>query len=257
LADSERPLHVRYLPTTGSTNDEALRLPPDDDHQLVWTTDQRGGRGSRGRSWVSPKGVGLALTLGLRCGPWPHPATFCYPLAAGLWLHEALTRVMPRAEFHLKWPNDLLLDGRKLAGILCESRMVGSEATVAIGIGINLRDDPALHQLGRPYATLAELPFPSSAQAVIDALAAGFRPLLRNLGDGSLRARWLQRCGIPPGSMLRVTQDGRRFDGRFEGLSSEGGLCLRLGDGSLKVISQAVEDCMIVPVSGDTSHESR
>lgn len=237
--------NVRHLSEAGSTNDEAFRLLGDGDHLLIWTTNQKKGRGSRGRSWLSPKGVGLALTMALDCGPWPHPTTLCYPLFAGVWLHDALKRVLPQASFQLKWPNDVLLDGRKLAGILCESRLVGNNAKVAIGIGVNLRDDPSLQGLDRSYATLAELPFPVDPSSLIEALRETGGPILTNTSTRDIRSLWLERCGLPMGVGLRVKLDGQVFDGCFDGLDLDGSLRLKLPHGQIKIISQAVEGCSI------------
>lgn len=236
------------LKEAGSTNDVAVEIlgqRPEISSLLVWTTNQTAGRGSRGRSWLSPKGIGLAISLAMRCPPGPHPGNFCYPLLAAIWLHEALTRTFPRVDFHLKWPNDLLLDGRKLAGILCESRLVGTQATVILGMGLNLGDDPSFAGLDRPYATLAELPFAKEPEMIVAELARTLPELLTTLDSSQLTQSWLDRCGMSLGMGLRIVYEGETLTGHFAGLSPEGSLLLRQKNGETRAFSQALQDCVI------------
>lgn len=239
---------VLVLDQAGSTNDEAFARLEGRERLLVWTTNQTAGRGSRGRGWLSPPGVGLALSLGLCCPPAPHPADCCYPLFAAVWVHRALSELWPEAEFRLKWPNDVLFQGRKLAGILCESRLVGQQARVVIGVGINLRDDQALAALGRPYATVAELARAHAPAALVESLRAAAGPELERLAAEGHVTAWLARSGLRLGQGLRLIERGQTREGRFEGLAPTGELRLGLADGSVELISQAVEDCLILPV---------
>ncbi len=239
---------VLALDQAGSTNDEAFARLEGHERLLVWTTNQTAGRGSRGRDWLSPAGVGLALSLGLCCPPSPHPAQGCYPLFAAVWVHRALSELWPEADFRLKWPNDVLLHGRKLAGILCESRLIGQSARVVVGVGINLRDDQSLAALGRPYATLAELAGLQAPTDLIEALRAAAEPELELLAGEGHAAAWLARSGLCLGQGLRLIESGQVREGRFEGLAPTGELRLGLADGSVQLISQAVEDCLILPV---------
>ncbi len=240
---------VRALDAAGSTNDEAFARLEGHERMLVWTTNQTAGRGSRGRSWLSPPGTGLALSLGLTCPPAPHPASCCYPLFAAVWVHRALSALWPEADFCLKWPNDVLLKGRKLAGILCESRLIGAAARVVVGVGLNLRDHERMSALGRPYATLAELDRPHPPEQVIEALRQATAPeLLRLHGDGHVEA-WIARSGLKLGMGLRLVEGGIAREGEFAGLAPTGELLLRTADGAVQSLSQAVEDCLIIPVA--------
>ena len=105
-----------------------------DPHLTTWATlDQRAGRGRLGREWVSPAGKCLSATVLVHTRRMPEDALAWMPLAAGLALAEALDPlVADRAG--LKWPNDVLVDGRKVAGVLCERR----RSAVAVGCGDHL-----------------------------------------------------------------------------------------------------------------------
>ncbi|MFV8750477.1 biotin--[acetyl-CoA-carboxylase] ligase [Nannocystaceae bacterium ST9] len=129
----------------GSTNDRALAWlasplgPPDG--TLVTADAQTAGRGRLGRVWSSPAGRDLYASVVLRCGR-PPVGLGALSLAVGVGLREGLLRGLAGVEglpaLGLKWPNDLLLGERKLAGILCESRWRGGEVDVVVGFGVNV-----------------------------------------------------------------------------------------------------------------------
>lgn len=129
----------------GSTNDRALAWlasptgPPDG--TLITADAQTAGRGRLGRAWSSPAGRDLYASVVLRCGRVPN-GFGALSLAVGVGLREGLVRALAGIEglpaLELKWPNDLLLGERKLAGILCESRWRGGEVDVVVGFGINV-----------------------------------------------------------------------------------------------------------------------
>lgn len=131
----------------GSTNDRALaclaQSPSAPDGMLITADAQTAGRGRLGRAWSSPPGRDLYASVVLRCGRVP-AGLGALSLAVGVGLREGLLRALgERATrvpaLQLKWPNDLLLGERKLAGILCESRWRGGEADVVVGFGINVQ----------------------------------------------------------------------------------------------------------------------
>lgn len=129
----------------GSTQDDVRRLWDSDARgeerpRLVVAHEQTRGRGRVGRSWLSPRGS-IAMTLGL---PGLSVADLALlPLRAGVAVASTLHRLSPASSAapELKWPNDVLLDGLKVAGILCESQIFGNQARAAIGIGINVSDE--------------------------------------------------------------------------------------------------------------------
>ncbi|MEC7571593.1 MAG: biotin--[acetyl-CoA-carboxylase] ligase, partial [Pseudomonadota bacterium] len=144
------PGHVVVRPAVDSTNSEASRLlAAGADHGLVVRADcQSAGRGRRGRTWVSPPGN---LYCSLLARP---PISAPAPLAtltfvAALAVHQLVRAALPAARtVALKWPNDVLVDGAKVSGILLEGQHGGAGPAVIIGVGINLASHPA----GAPYA---------------------------------------------------------------------------------------------------------
>ena len=181
---------------------------------------QTGGRGRLGRTWRSPPGNLYASTI-VRLRPTdPPPPTLGFVAAVAL--AEVGGAHEPRVQ--LKWPNDLLLDGAKLAGILLER----AGDAVVIGFGVNLAHSP--DDLDRPTASLPGAPDPA---LFLEDLAARSRASARRRRDGfaPVRARWLD-LAHPKGAAL-TTSAGT---GLFETLDGNGALILRLADGSTRAI---------------------
>jgi BirA family transcriptional regulator, biotin operon repressor / biotin---[acetyl-CoA-carboxylase] ligase len=214
---------IRTLAETGSTNDDVAGLAREGAAEGLWLRAgrQSGGKGRQGRAWVSPPGNLYTSTLvRLRPGDPPAPTL---ALVAAVALHEAIAPHAPAAR--IKWPNDLLVEGAKLAGILLERQ---SDAVV-IGFGVNLAHHPA--DLDRPAASLDP---PVPAPAFLARLAAAFAGWLarwRAEGLAPVRAAWLA-AAHPLGTILSAG-DSR---GAFDGLDESGALRLRLADGALRVI---------------------
>jgi BirA family biotin operon repressor/biotin-[acetyl-CoA-carboxylase] ligase len=214
---------IRVVAETGSTNDDVAALAREGAPEGSWLRAERqtGGKGRQGRAWRSPPGNLYASTLvRLRPGDPPAPTL---ALVAAVALHETVRRHAPRAR--IKWPNDLLVDGAKLAGILLERE----DDAVIVGFGVNLVDHPA--DLDRAAASLNASVSPD---ALLTRLAAGFENWLarwRGEGLAPVRAAWLA-AAHPVGTALR-SGDVR---GAFDGLDGTGALRLRLEDGSLRVI---------------------
>jgi BirA family transcriptional regulator, biotin operon repressor / biotin---[acetyl-CoA-carboxylase] ligase len=228
--------------TIGSTNAEALaRLHAGERGPLFVVAErQSAGRGRRGRAWVSEPGNLYATLLIVDPAPAALSPQICF--VAALALHDAVLDAcaeLAPARLKLKWPNDLLLDQAKVAGILVEgTTLAGGKLAAAIGIGVNCRHHPA------------ETPFPAS-----DFTAAGFDlspPVLLarlgerwgarerewNRGEGfaAIRAAWLLRAtGI--GGAIEVRLPDRTLAGTFEAIDEEGALLLRKSDGAREAIS--------------------
>jgi BirA family biotin operon repressor/biotin-[acetyl-CoA-carboxylase] ligase len=215
----------------GSTSDRiaALAAAGEPAGLAVLALRQTAARGSRGRGWQSPVG-NLSLSVLLR------PAGDV--MAAGRWsllaavaLAETASALLPDpAALELKWPNDVLLRRRKLAGILIDTAVDGAGALrwLILGMGVNLAVAPEVP--GRATAALAEEgiepPAPEPfARALLDRLAAWEA---RSLPD--LHAAWLARAH-PLGTPLAVAYGAQRLEGRFAGLSPEGHLLLDTADG--------------------------
>ena len=226
--------------TVASTNAEALGLARCGERGPLWITAQQqtAGRGRRGGAWSSPPG-NLYATLLLR-DPAPSEHAPELSFVTALALHDAIGECAPalRNELTLKWPNDLLLGGAKVAGILIESERVDEKLSVVIGVGVNCKQHPA----DTPYpATNLALPGANiSVESLFAALSGTMVERLtqwhRGTGFAAIRADWVARAaGI--GGYMRVRLPDRELLGRGETLDEQGRLLLRLADGSLQVIA--------------------
>ncbi|MCX4243535.1 biotin--[acetyl-CoA-carboxylase] ligase [Paraliomyxa miuraensis] len=196
-----------------STNDRALEwMRAGAPHGAVVTADaQRAGRGRRGRTWHSPPGESLYVSLVVRPDrPPDRPDGFgALGLAVGVGLHEGLPRL--RAPVWLKWPNDLTVEGRKLGGILCEARWIGNVPEVVVGFGLNVhgRTFPEpLRALATSIALCRDGEVPGRAVLLAELLVAlegAIEPFLRE-GFAAVAERYLPSCEV----LGRVVEVGDR-----------------------------------------------
>jgi BirA family biotin operon repressor/biotin-[acetyl-CoA-carboxylase] ligase len=207
-----------------STNEEARRRAEAGELGPLWITAARqtAGRGRRGRAWQMPEG-NLAATLLLRCGDNAGQLSFVAALAVA----DLAARFAPDAHITVKWPNDVLADGRKLAGILLEAGQHPAP-WLAVGIGVNLTAFPADTEF--PATAIAALgvvpPTPDAALAVLMDRFAHWHRLWRQEGFAPLRAAWLARAqGLGDPIRARLPHEERR--GLFEGIDASGALLLR------------------------------
>lgn len=198
----------------------------------VWLRAERQtlGRGRLGRTWASPSGNLYASTL-VRVRPSDPPAA-TLALVAAVALEETVSAYVPGMAL-LKWPNDLLIDGAKLSGVLLER----SGSAVVIGIGVNLAHHPT--DTDRRATSLAEYKVEIAPDDFVETLADAFaRWVERWRGEGIdvIRRRWVANAH-PAGTPLTVRlPDGPALDGLFDGLDPDGALILRLADGTRRVI---------------------
>lgn len=224
---------IRTIAETGSTNADLLALAAGGAPEGLWLRAERqtSGRGRQGRAWQSPPGNFHGSTIvRLRAGD---PAAATLALVAAVALEEAVAAHASGAPLTIKWPNDLLLGGAKLAGILLER----ADDAVVVGIGVNLAHHP--DDLDRPVTSLAAHgPAPDAARFA-ETLAGGFAAwLARWRGEGLawVRDRWSARAH-PAGTALQVhLPDGTSIAGAFERLDGDGALILRLAHGGLRAI---------------------
>src|SRR3954462_4800737 len=142
---------VRTVAETGSTNDDLAVLAREGAAEGLWLRAERqtGGRGRQGREWHSPPGNLYASTLvRLRSGDPPAPTL---ALVAAVALHEVASAFAAGAKIEIKWPNDLMVGGAKLSGILLERL----EDAVIVGFGVNLADHP--DETARPATSFGAL----------------------------------------------------------------------------------------------------
>lgn len=230
-----RHLHFAEVPTTMETARQEIQKASDADFLLVTAETQTQGRGTRGRPWHSPVG-NVYLTLAVHRRLLPPERLRLFPLEAGLALWEAaIPHLSPaaRPRLKLKWPNDLLWEGRKAAGMLIEA----AGEHVFAGVGVNIVAAPAIADGGTPSASLAEagaaddcgLPLAKDFFAALRARLTG--PLDDVAAAWKARAQWdkplrlRDRPGRPEVLPVDLNGDGHlrvRFaDGREEWLISD------------------------------------
>jgi BirA family biotin operon repressor/biotin-[acetyl-CoA-carboxylase] ligase len=232
------PAPIVRLGTVDSTNAEALRLARGGTLGPLWIVaeQQTAGRGRRGRPWVSLPG-NLYATL-LLTDPAPVATAAQLGFVAGLALRDAVVSMAPALapRLTLKWPNDLLLAERKIAGILVEGE--GSPVRVAIGFGVNCRHHPAGSEF--PATDFAAEGAGISPTVLSERLAAAFMVGLeqwnRGAGFAAIQAGWLASV-YALGRPVRVRLPAREMVGRFEGLDQEGRLVLRTEDRAIALIA--------------------
>jgi len=239
-----------------STNTAALHHAAEHsgDSQPLWIVarEQTAGRGRRGNHWISPPGNLYATLLLADPASARHAPELSF--VAALAVRDAILDCAPilASRLTLKWPNDVLCEGKKLAGILLEGCMLGDKIAVAIGIGVNCRHHP-LHTT-YPAIDLAAAGAQVDAGELFTALSATMLGRLAQWRSGAgfaaLRADWLAHAaGI--GETMRVRLPERDLVGRGEGLDDSGCLLLRLADGSLQTIAAGE----VFPLTGSAEPE--
>jgi BirA family transcriptional regulator, biotin operon repressor / biotin---[acetyl-CoA-carboxylase] ligase len=220
---------VRVVGRCASTNSALLAEPHG--RPVVLAADvQTAGRGRRGRRWHSPAGCGALFSLGLALRR-PARELGGLSIVAGVAAVRAL-RALGAVDAALKWPNDLLVGGAKLGGILVETRAQGAGSLAVVGIGVNHRRVPGLGaRLRRGVAALEELVLPlPERNVVIGALACELLAALRAFdreGFAPFRGDW-DALHAHAGQRLQVRlADGRLVAGIAAGLAADGALQLR------------------------------
>lgn len=228
-------IHIETLAETGSTNTDLLVRLRNKEPLLegYWLLADRqiAGRGRQGRKWSGGTGNFMGSTIVHLHGQEPAASTLA--LVAGLAVYEALLpRIMIPAQLILKWPNDLLLAGEKLAGILLEREA----DTVIVGIGVNLADAPDVP--GRKVVALSRFGPAPDRDDFARSLATSFETELsrwREQGLGQLLARW-SAAAHPEGTRLSVNGRDGVLAGTFAGLADDGALKLQMENRAIRLI---------------------
>ena len=232
---------IRYVEETASTNRDAAELLGDEKSlgATIIAERQTDGAGRKGRSWIAKEGTSLLLTTIL---PRSIPATHLWivPFGVAICVRRALQMHGITADLH--WPNDLLVQGKKIAGILCVSRVVADRAWVGAGVGINVhRDDTVASTIAPPPAYCDDFVREIDRVDLLRDLLLQYDLWEQQLDMPPRIARvWERQAGLP-GMPYRILKDGNEepIDVTAIGLANGGGLVVTHGDGSRETISLA------------------
>jgi BirA family biotin operon repressor/biotin-[acetyl-CoA-carboxylase] ligase len=230
------------MDSVGSTLSEALRMAP----ALAGPTwlmahEQTAARGRRGRAWATPRG-NFAGTLVLPMADPPQVAAL-RSFVAALALFDAFVTVTGKpADFALKWPNDVLLQGGKVAGILLES--AGPHLIIGIGVNLIAAPDAAEVEAGatRPVSLSSALGITVRPEDFLTALAGAYAPLETQFvahGFAPLRRAWLDRAARL-GEVITARTMRDEWRGTFEDVDADGNLILRTAKGPLAIAAADV-----------------
>lgn len=225
---------VLHHETIGSTMDEARRLAAEGapSFTVVHADEQVAGRGRRSRSWVSPPG-NLYMSILLRTGL-PVTRTPELGFLTAVAVAEATEALLPRSvQIRLKWPNDVLVEGAKIAGILVEQ----ADDAVIIGTGLNILHAPSLSAYMATAIVLhGGLASVDSARDILLERFARLLALWRSDGFAPIRSLWVERS-YPVGTAIQVNTGLDPIQGRFGGLASDGALILDTDQGPRRILA--------------------
>jgi len=223
---------IQELADTASTNDDVKKAALDGAAEglVVWAHQQAKGRGRQGRLWESPIGnlyCSILLRPPLLFSEWG-----LFSFVAALAVKDTILTFAPNAFLTLKWPNDVLVDHKKISGILLET----IEHGIIIGVGINVQHHPS----NSPYPTTSLQAIGTNSQnlrLILDTLLKHlhrWETILKTEGFSPVRLAWLDNA-MKGDLVVRLPQE--TLQGRFIDLNQNGHLCLHLADGSERAIA--------------------
>jgi BirA family transcriptional regulator, biotin operon repressor / biotin---[acetyl-CoA-carboxylase] ligase len=240
--------HLHHFYKIGSTNTAAMAAAADGapEGSLFLAEEQTAGRGRGANSWQSPRSTGIYCSAVVRPAL-PPSEVLVLSLAAGLAVHAAIRQVASRVDADLKWPNDILIDGKKVCGILTE---MNAEATrvryIVVGIGINVnqasfpKDLPAT---SLRLVTGSEWSRVELVAALLKSLVREYRQLVEDPhARESILLRFAENSSWVQGKSVRIEENGTDFEGTTEGLDSRGFLRVRTEGGMQIVLSGTVRE---------------
>lgn len=240
--------HLHHFFKIGSTNTSAMAAAADGapEGSVFLAEEQTAGRGRGANSWQSPRSAGIYCSAVVR-PTLPPSEVLILSLAAGLAVRAAIQQVDTRVTADLKWPNDVLIDGKKVCGILAE---MNAEATrvryIVVGVGINVNQPSFPKQL---QATSLRLETESEwsrvelVAALLKSLDREFRQLLEGSeARESILRRFTENSSWVQGKAVRIEENGSAFEGTTEGLESRGFLQVRTSKGLQTVLSGTVRE---------------
>mgnify|MGYP004497716013 FL=1 len=207
------------------------------DGTLVTAGLQTAGKGRRGHDWLADRGM-LPMSLLLKQAPHPDTVTLC----AGVAVCEALEQFLPGESLGIKWPNDIILRGHKLCGILCESVCFGSSIDIVCGIGVNLTQTAEFFER-------ANIPHGGSVEMLTGVVIENREQLAQDIasrlykytreGFDAIREQYVARC-LTVGKRIRIIENGNEREAFAEGIAPNGFLICTDENGSFEVNSGEV-----------------
>jgi len=236
-----------YFNTVGSTNTQAKALPENTpEGAVVVAEEQTAGRGRTGRAWVSPKGQGIWMSLYLKPDITPQEAPRLTHVAA-----LAVARAIKSAvgiSAGIKWPNDIIIDGKKVCGILTElSAEIDAVNSVVVGIGINVNNErfpEGLKDVATSLLIERKKTMPNQNDGVVDrkALLAEVLNNFEKLYEGFLKGDFpdiikdCKKLSVTIGRPVRVMEKGGGFDALAVDIDDRGALIVKKQDGSTEAV---------------------
>jgi len=224
-----------FFEVTASTNDEALRLAEAGapDETLVAADHQTRGRGRMGRSWITQKGSALAFSLVLRPRPQERERLGLFSPLGAMSVASALEDLGLQPQ--VKWPNDVLLNRKKVCGILAEASWTGERlAALVVGIGVNVAPSsvPPDEVLIYPATSVEEIAgHPVDRMVVLEAILLAFRRWRSELGSDHFIKAWQERLAFLEEEVVVQPPGQSSLRGRLLGVDEEGNLRLQLASG--------------------------
>ncbi len=226
-----------------STNSEAARQAQTGAAEglCVVAAEQTAGRGRLDRKWISPKNAGLYLSLLLR-PTFEQSLWTLVPLMAAVSVHDTLQRVC-ELKVDIKWPNDIMVDEKKVCGILAETVDTPQGKALIVGIGINLNNDafaPDLQTATSIASATGQRPDPEAVlQELVRSFVRSYQKLKQQEGRAEVDKDWCERSSYCMGKRVRVTEGCKSFSGTTRGIEPDGALRVETEMGELKIVRAA------------------
>jgi len=240
--------HLKHFYKIGSTNSAAMAAAADGapEGTVFLAEEQTAGRGRGANSWQSPRSTGIYCSAILRPAL-PPSDVLVLSLAAGLAVQAAIQQVDSRVHADLKWPNDLLIDGKKVCGILTE---MNAEATrvryLVVGVGLNVNQSSFPKDLPATSLSLvtgSEWSRVDLTSALLKSLDREYRTLMEDSDERhSILRRFAENSSWVHGKDVRIEENGSAFEGTTEGLDQRGFLQVRTSKGTQTVLSGTVRE---------------
>ena len=240
--------HLHHFYKIGSTNSAAMGSAAEGvpEGSVLLAEEQTAGRGRGANTWQSPRSTGIYCSAVLR-PPLPPSDVLVLSLMAGLAVQAAIQQTDSRVQADLKWPNDILIEGKKVCGILTE---MNAEATrvryVVVGIGINVNQasfPKELQATSLRLATGSEWSRVELAAALLKSLDREYRQFVQGPeARSSILRRFAENSSWLQGKKVRIEENGSAFEGTTEGLDARGFLQVRTAHGMQTVLSGTVRE---------------